>query len=99
MVSGAGSLFSIVGTLGFEALRVYKRTVAGHEPIPKWKREYYFGVCAVAVFAAACAWAAGVDEAMKALFVGFSIPANAKAILDGSVNLGSNAVDDIEPAH
>jgi hypothetical protein len=97
---------AIVGVFGFEGIRIYKRSLAGVDPIPKWRSAYFVGCVMVSGFAGVVAWAAELDSALKAIFLGFSIPANCKAVFSSELkglksteieSETSDNVDDISP--
>lgn len=73
---------AIVGLVGFESLKIYKRIWAGQHPIPKQRLEYFSVLISLALFVGAVGFATSPDTAIKAIFLGFAIPASVKAIFD-----------------
>jgi hypothetical protein len=81
--------FALVGFIGFESLKVYKRLWAGLAPIPERRIEYFSVLVPVGLFVAGTAFAMDLDTAMKAIFMGFSVPASVKAVFDPVAKDGS----------
>lgn len=102
-------LFALIGFIGFEALKVYKRLWSGQSPMPERRLEYFCVLLLIGVFVSAVAFASEPDGALKAIFLGFSVPASAKAVFEAiptpsgtptklpdSIPSSQDAVDDID---
>jgi hypothetical protein len=92
----------MVGFVGFEMLRLYKRLWRGgkKKAAPLDNVTLYCIILSfVGLFSGCVASAFAGPNPLLALYVGFSIPTNAKAILNGTARKSDNAddnVDDVE---
>jgi hypothetical protein len=77
------SVYGIIGFLGFEALKIYKK-LDSHEPIVYNKQYFlYFTILILlSVFSGVLAHAFASDNITEAIFVGFSVPTNIKVIFN-----------------
>ena len=89
-------LFGVVGFLGFEGLRIYKRLYAKRAISPV--REvwlYSASLVVVAIFSGSLASACAMGNRALALYLGFSVPTNIKALFENSKAKSVDPVDDI----
>jgi len=89
----------IIGFLGYECLKIYKNSWRGkHFPPSHQLPVYIVSLVGLAAFSGYLAKALVSGNLASAIFVGFSLPANAKAIFGSSSLEQSFQVDDIELA-
>ena len=95
-MTASGFALGIVGFLGFELLRIYKQVWRGRRKIAPLSNTplYVIILCVVGVFAGCVASAFAGTNSLLALYVGFSVPTNAKAFFAGAEPEAS-AVDDV----
>ncbi|HXU37934.1 MAG TPA: hypothetical protein VN937_16340 [Blastocatellia bacterium] len=75
-------LYGVIGFAGFEALRVYKCLWADHPVLPLNKKYFYFVVVLVmGAFSGSLAGALSHGSVVAAIYIGFSVPTNIKAVL------------------
>ena len=93
----SGFALGIVGFLGFELLRIYKIMWHGKKKIAPLANTvlYCFVLVIVGLFAGCVASAFAGGNALLSLYVGFSIPTNAKAFFGGLEKQEIGSVDDI----
>lgn len=96
-------IFGVIGFLGFEALRIYKKVINGECPIPSnMIYIYIITIVVIGIFSGVVAMAMEPQVKAYAIFIGFSVPSSIKAILGKNSNddIGSRTrtieVDDIE---
>ena len=78
-------LYGIIGLLGFEGMRVYKRMWAGLKIRPQKTLWLYIAILVfLSLFSGACAHALANGNLASALFIGFSVPTGIRSILHRS---------------
>jgi hypothetical protein len=93
--------FGMIGFVGFEALRLYKCQWSGRSIIPAKQIGWYLiTLLAVSLFSGSAAFALAEGSIGKALFVGFSVPCNAKVIFEKGESRRTSMVevDDVDPS-
>lgn len=93
-------LCGVAGFAGFECLKIYKRIWARRAFIPRKQIPLYvFSIAGLAIFSGFVASSIAPGNLLGSIFIGFSVPTNAKAIFEPSQkNYSSKAhdIDDIE---
>jgi len=90
-------IYGLIGFLGFEALRVYKRLWARLPVSPSSKKWLYIAVLlALAAFSGFTAEALANGNKISAIFTGFSVPTGLKALLERPTDGSPIPVDDVE---
>ena len=95
-------LYGIIGLVGFEALRIYKRIWANLPFTPRRNVGLYLlTICCLAFFSGFAAHALANGSIVNSMFVGFSVPTGLKALTDKphkslESRKGELVVDDIE---
>ena len=88
-------VFGIIGFIGFEALRIYKRIWAGLPIIPENNKILYIvTIFFISIFSGSVSLGLAENNIIRALFLGFSVPTSMKAIFEKSNN--TDSIDDIE---
>jgi hypothetical protein len=89
-------LFGVIGFLGYEGIRVYKRLRNSLDPFPVNKKYYIVILIWVGLFSGIVSYLLAGGNIIRALFIGFSIPSGIKAIIDTPRPEHADEVDDIE---
>lgn len=89
-------IYGIIGFVGFEALRVYKRLNSGQPAVPQQTGLYVLVILILAVFAGFIAHVFGHGNVMQSLVLGFSVPSGVKTILEPSEKRQKSPNDTIE---
>ena len=95
-------MYGILGFVGFEGLKIYKRIWGGKRPLPKCNLYAYFiMIIVIATFSGFVSVLFSKGNLAEALFIGFSIPSSCKAIIEPIRKKNHNRsvdIDDIDLA-
>lgn len=74
-------LLGLLGCVGFEALRFYKKILADEDPIPSNRLLYYsLTLLCLGLFSGSLAALMELPNKVYCLYVGFSVPSSVKAV-------------------
>ncbi len=79
-------IYGALGFIGYECLKIYKRINARKIIVPKNNRSSYFvSLIGIAIFSGIIAGQLANESIITAIFIGFSVPTNIKAIFEPSL--------------
>ena len=100
MVNSIEFLCGVAGFAGFECLKIYKRIWRRRAFVPRNQIPLYlFSIIGLAIFSGFVASSISPGNLLGSIFIGFSVPTNAKAIFEPNRNSQfekGHHVDDIE---
>lgn len=89
-------IYGIIGFLGFEGLKIYKRLWDGRPIIPLTRKSLYAAILLiVGAFSGVISLALGDGSIAKAVFVGFSVPSILKSLFENPRARRQDPVEDI----